>query len=172
MRSEILSLLWKHKKSDPKLTSRLSSLSMPHANQFFPYNGLPAHCAFSLCPDFLFHLVWNVLSHHFLKPCPCDVETSFCLLIPGFLPSAFTHSYAPCPQYPLHSGLGTSPLSDAEIAPFIFVLVYTYIHTKARKVWLHLLTSHFSTTSDWISFWSDFWLYFKYTDLTIADRML
>lgn len=104
---------------------------MPHSNQIFPYNDLPAHWAFSL---FLFHIVWNVLSHHFLKPCPCDVEISFCLLIPGFLPSAFTHSYSSCPQNPLHSDLGTIPLSDAEIAPvFLVWSTPTYIKRPERS---------------------------------------
>lgn len=172
MRSEILSLLWKHKKTRPQTdlpsllfinaslqsnfslqwpTCSLCFLSLPRLSISFSLE-----CSFSSLPQALSLWCGNfILSSH-------SWISSFCfytLLL--FLPTVSSTQW-----------LGHYSSVRCWNSSCIFGLVYTYIHTKARKVWLHLLTSHFSTTSNCISFWSDSWLYFKYTDLSIADRML
>lgn len=195
MRSETLNSLWKNPTPDLKLTFHLSLLSVPHSNQISPFNGLSAHCASSLCPGFLFHLVWNVLSHHFLKACPLwsrNFISSIFSKPPGLGSIPLLSLKSTCKLPSLHSQItsllflpvasstqwpGAIPLKRPTFCQMLkwllfFILLYINMNTKARKVWLHLLTSHFTTTPDRTTFWSHSLLSSSYTDLTVADRML
>lgn len=113
----------------------------------------------------------NLVQSHF---CHLSPHLSYHLLIPAFASCWFLHTPT-LPAYSILYKVATVlfPWRDQPSVRcwncYLFILVYTKTHIKARNIWMHLLMSHFTIICRSLS---DCILYSSYTDLSVADGML